>query len=145
MRTALLFLATLLLAAEPGGAKTVCGQLGDPDGRFYVIYKVKTKVGALGPVHGYFITQAGVGIPFSGHYSVQPDGRLRLTTSDAGSPGVAPATNLRNWTAPVAAGDENGNQVGTNVDGDLGTVSEIAATSTSFEPCANVPKFGSSN
>jgi hypothetical protein len=136
--------AAMLASAAPSGAKTVCGQLGDPDGRFYVIFKVKTKVGTIAPVHGYFITQAGVGTPFSGHYSVGNADRITLTTSDGSEPtGFGPATNLRNWEAPSHAAGGDGNHYGTLVN--EGTTSTIPSTSTSFEDCRNVPKFGLDN
>jgi hypothetical protein len=136
----------LLGAAAPSGAKTVCGQFGDPDGRFFVLAKVKTKVGSLGPVVGYLITPAGIGTPFSGHYSVVSDDRIFVSASDgAGQEGVSSVTNLRNWSAPFAADTGNGTQYGARVDGQGQTVTPIQATSVSFEDCKNVPKFGVSN
>jgi hypothetical protein len=136
--------AAILAAAAPSAAKTLCGQLGDPDGRFYVLYKVKTKVGTIAPVHGYFITPAGAGTPFSGHYSVVSDDELYLTTSDgSGTSGFGAATNLRNWSAPLSATAGNGNHYGTQVN--EAVTSAIVSTSTSFEECKNVPKFGLAN
>jgi hypothetical protein len=144
MRIASLLLTGFLVAAAPSSAKTLCGQLGDPDGRFFVIYKVKTKIGAIGPVHGYFITPAGGGTPFSGHYSVVTDDQILLTTSDGtGTGGFGPATNLRNWSAPIGPDDGNGTQYGTQVN--EGATAAITTTSTSFEDCKNVPKFGLDN
>jgi hypothetical protein len=138
--------AALLLAAAPSSAKTVCGQLGDPDGRFYVLFKVKTKHGALGPVVGYFVTQAGTGTPFSGHYSVPGEGVLFVTSTDgSGTSGFGSGVNLRNWSAPISADAANGTHFGAAVNGQNEAVTEITSTSTSFEDCKNVPKFAASN
>jgi hypothetical protein len=142
----LVVVAALLLASVPSGANTLCGQLGDPDGRFFVIYKVKTKLGSLGPVHGYFITEAGVGTPFSGHYGVTAEDYIVLTTSDgSGANGFSAATNFRNWSVPIGPDVSNGSHYGTQANGDItltivptSTSSKSARTSRSSAPSTEI-------
>jgi hypothetical protein len=136
-------IAALLGIALPSGAKTVCGQFGDPDGRFYVLEKVKTKNGAHGSVVGYLITEAGEGTPFSGSYFIFGGSEIWVAaTEGVGQGGFGAAARFRNWSAPISADTGNGQQYVVQVNGTAGTVTELPTTSTSFEDCKNVPKFG---
>ena len=136
----LMLVAALLATATPSGAKSVCGKLGDPDGRFYVILKVKTKVGTVAPALGYFVTPAGVSTTFSGHYSMTSVDTLILTTLDGLGANGGEGTNLRNWSASTTAAAGEGAAYGTNVNGAVTT--EIPPLTTTFLACSNVPKFG---
>lgn len=136
--------AALLGSGVSASAKTVCGQFGDPDGRFYVLERVKTKTGSHGPLIGYLVSDAGQRVPFSGHYAVFSGSWILVHAAEGpGSTGFGATTRLRNWEAPIRADVPNSAMYGSAVDGNA--VAEIPSTSTSFEDCKNVPKFKTPN
>ena len=142
-RAAALAAAGLLAAAAPAAAKTVCGQFGDPDGRFFVLNKVKTKVGSYGHLSGYFITPAGTATPFSGHYAVFSASRILVTAIEGvHQTGFGPGFTVYNFEAFLTDDGSTSNRYAVRTDGNTETVQGVATTSTSFESCKNVPKFG---
>jgi hypothetical protein len=140
MALAAVVLAGLLGGASPSTGKTVCGTLGDANDRFYVIEKIRTKVGARGLVSGYFIS-TGNSSPFSGHYAVFVEGVVFVSVSEGFSRnGFVNATTFHSFSAPLAEA-ETGTGYATRIDGINDTVAGLTPTTTAWVDCKTVPKL----
>jgi hypothetical protein len=138
-----LLLALLLVTAPSAGAKTICGAL-DPvtPFPFYVLEKVKTKLGSHGTASGYLVNADGTeSAPFSASYAVYNDVYVHVSATWGTTQGYfGYVTRTFNFGAPFLEGATAGGYL-TVTDGFDGTVSDGGTFDVDWADCKDVPKF----
>ena len=136
-------LALLLLSAHSAGAKTICGAL-DPTTPFpfYVLEKVKTKLGSHGTASGYLVNADGTeSAPFSASYAVYNDVYVNASATWGTTQGYfGYVTWTFNFGAPFVEGATAGGYL-TVTDGFDETVSDGGTVDVDWVDCKDVPKF----
>jgi hypothetical protein len=139
--------AAAIGSAAPSAAKTLCGSLEPAtnfDFRYYVLEKVKTKIGSHGIVSGYLVSEDGTtSAPFAASYAVYSDVYANVSAS-WGTTQVFygyPVWHL-NFGAPlIEEAPTTGQAYMSVVDGLAGTVSDGSQFETTWADCKVVPKF----
>jgi hypothetical protein len=136
-------LALLLLIAPAAHAKTICGAL-DPTSPFpfYVLEKVKTKIGSHGAAHGYLVNADGTdSAPFSTSWAVYNDQYVNVSATWGTTQGYFgyPVWTF-NFGAPFTDGGTAGGYM-TLVDGFDGSITNIGTFDVAWADCKDVPKF----
>lgn len=136
-------LTLLLLAASSAGAKTICGAL-DPTipFPFFVLEKVKTKIGSHGIASGYLVNADGTdSAPFSASWAVYNDVYVNVSATWGTTQGYFgyPVWTF-NFGAPIAEGGTAGGYM-TLVDGFDGSITNIGTFDVAWADCKEVPKF----
>lgn len=136
-------LTLLLLAAHSAGAKTLCGAL-DPTTPFpfYVLEKVKTKIGSHGTASGYLVNADGTAsAPFSASYAVYNGVYVNVSATWGTTQGYfGYATWTMNFGAPYLEGTEAQAYL-TVVDGFDGSITDGGTVEVAWADCKDVPKF----
>ena len=143
MSKSLLLLLTFLLLASSAGAKTLCGSL-DPTTPFpyFVLEKVKTKIGSHGTAGGYLVNADGTdSAPFSASYAVYNDVYVNVSATWGTTQGYYgyPVWTF-NFGVPIAEGGTAGGYM-THVDGFDGSITNIGFFDVAWADCEDVPKF----
>jgi hypothetical protein len=138
--------AAAIGSAAPTAAKTLCGSLEPAtnfDFRYYVLEKVKTKIGSHGIVSGYLVSEDGtVSAPFAASYAVYSEFYLQVAASWGTTQAFYgyPVWHL-NFGAPLTEDVAPGQAYMSIVDGLDGTVSDGSQFETTWADCKAVPKF----
>jgi hypothetical protein len=139
MRGAIVLAAAILGFAAPAAGKNLCGRF-DTDQRFFLLEKVKTKLGAHGPVTGY-LTDGTDSWPIYGTYGVYTTLVMTVSANEAfGRLGFGAQLIVHNWTAPLASGTQ-GTRASLIADGAAGTLNDFPADTVTWVDCKTVPKF----
>jgi hypothetical protein len=143
MARPLLLLLSLLLLTSSAGAKTICGSL-DPTAPFpyYVLEKVKTKIGSHGTAGGYLVNADGTAsAPFAASYAVYNDVYVNVAATWGTTQGYFgyPVWTF-NFGAPIAESGTAGGYM-TVVDGFNGSITNAGTFDVAWTDCKEVPKF----